>query len=189
MKRGRGKDGSLTGGTGDVSPQFFNMSQTQSAADTTTSGTFPVPIQRLPAGGKAQVMELLRIYWTRSAMPVSASTTEASDVIGFSLTTSNFGTTTPTNGLAEPRVIYSRLDSNRSAFTAGGTYMFQDVNQNGSVDVTDGAGHGVLIATDNIFLQVQSTTTGAANNVNMKLLYRWKNVRIEEYIGIVQSQQ
>ena len=189
MSKRQRTDGSLTGGTGDVSPQFFNMSQTQSAADTTTTGTFPVPIQRLPTGGKAQVMELLKIFWTRSGMPISASAAEANDVIGWTLSTSSFGTTIPANGLAEPRVVMSRQDLDHSAFTAAGSYLFQDVGQNGSLDVTDGAGHGVLIATDNIFLQVNSTTTGAANNVALKLLYRWKNVKIEEYIGIVQSQQ
>lgn len=187
MKRRR--DGTLTGGTGDVSPQFFNMSQTQSAADTTTTGTFPIPTQRLPTGGKAQVMEVLRLFWNRTTMPASASVTEALDQISFTLSTTSFATTAPTLGLAEPRAVYARTDSNRSAFTAGGTYMMQDVGANGVVDLTDGAGHGVLIATDNLFLQVASTGTGAANNVVLKLLYRWKNVSLQEYIGIVASQQ
>jgi len=187
MKRGSG--GGLTGGTGDVNPQFFNMSQTQSAADTTTTGTFPIPIQRLPQGGRSQVMEVLKIFWNRTAMPASASATEAADIIAFAISTTSFGTTTPINGIANPRVIYQRADTNRSAFTAAGTYMFQDVGQNGNIDVTDGAGHGILVATDNIFLQVASTTTGAANTVDTKLLFRWKNVGLSEYIGIVQSQQ
>jgi hypothetical protein len=56
------------------------------------------------------------------------------------------------------------------------------------LDLTDGAGHGLLIATDNIFMTVYSTNTGVANEVGCKILYRWKNVSVEEYIGIVQSQ-
>lgn len=64
-------------------------------------------------------------------------------------------------------------------------------------DLTDGAGHGVLIATDNIFLNVQ-VTNAAFNNVtadaisatfNCDILYRFKEVKLQEYIGIVQSQQ
>jgi hypothetical protein len=56
------------------------------------------------------------------------------------------------------------------------------------LDLTDGAGHGLLIATDNIFMTVYSSNTGNANEVGCKILYRWKNVSVEEYIGIVQSQ-
>lgn len=182
--------GSLTGGTGDVSPQFFNMGQTQSAADTTTSGTFPIPIQRLLGkSGKAQVMEVLKLFWVRTSFPATAAVGESQDTITFAVTTSSFGTTAPASGLSDPKVLYLRTDSNRGAFTAGGTYMAEDVNMSGFVDLTDGAGHGVLVATDNLFLQVGSTGTGASNSVSVKLLYRWKNVSVTEYIGIVQSQQ
>lgn len=55
-------------------------------------------------------------------------------------------------------------------------------------DLTDGAGHGILIATDQLFLQIASNSTTIANEVAFKILYRWKNVPLSEYIGIVQSQ-
>jgi hypothetical protein len=57
------------------------------------------------------------------------------------------------------------------------------------LDVTDGAGHGVLIATDSIYAQVNSANTATTNTVYFKLLYRFKEVNIIEYVGIVQSQQ
>ena len=62
--------------------------------------------------------------------------------------------------------------------------------------MTDGAGHGVLIATDNVYfsllynaiptdgIAVQFTIGGGCD-----LLYRFKEVGLKEYIGIVQSQQ
>lgn len=64
-------------------------------------------------------------------------------------------------------------------------------------DLTDGAGHGILIATDNIFLVVQglltsygAATTGAIQAfAQADLIYRFKEVALAEYIGIVQSQQ
>lgn len=63
-------------------------------------------------------------------------------------------------------------------------------------DLTDGAGHGVLIATDNIYFTLYSTcsatgtaTTSVQANATLALLYRFKRVNLQEYIGIVQSQQ
>lgn len=56
------------------------------------------------------------------------------------------------------------------------------------VDLTDGAGHGVLVATDKIYLSVVSESTGNTNDVICRMLYRYKTVGITEYVGIVQSQ-
>lgn len=64
-------------------------------------------------------------------------------------------------------------------------------------DVTDGAGHGILVATDNIFVacnftvaSVFSTTADTASGAaSCNILYRFKEVALAEYIGIVQSQQ
>ena len=76
----------------------------------------------------------------------------------------------------------------RGAFGAGGSYFicYQEPYVD---DLTDGAGHGYLVATDQIYLQISSSNTGATNYCNGKLYYRWKNVNLQEYIGIVQSQQ
>lgn len=57
------------------------------------------------------------------------------------------------------------------------------------LDLTDGAGHGILIATDQIFWQVFSNSFAAAIGVEVKIMYRMKNISLQEYIGIVQSQQ
>lgn len=61
-------------------------------------------------------------------------------------------------------------------------------------DLTDGAGHGMLVATDSVFFGLLNPTGYGASGANtlgaqVDLLYRWKDVSIEEYIGIVQSQQ
>lgn len=62
-------------------------------------------------------------------------------------------------------------------------------------DLTDGAGHGLLVATDNIWLtcQVGATAPGLAITVSglvvLDIFYRFKKVTLQEYIGIVQSQQ
>lgn len=179
-------EGSLTGGTGDVSPQWLSFSGTQSAADTTTTVTQAIPVQRLPQGGRAQVLEVLKVVFSSTPLPASASAGETIDVLNAFLSTTSFGTTATTQ--SEPRVFAYDSILNRSAFTAAGTYM-ASLPQVRVWDCTDGAGHGILIATDNIYLQIASTTTGNANTEYVKILYRWKNVGLQEYIGLVQAQQ
>lgn len=62
-------------------------------------------------------------------------------------------------------------------------------------DLTDGAGHGVLIATDNIWCTAfingacPDIGTTASATIFADLLYRFKKISLQEYIGIVQSQQ
>lgn len=58
------------------------------------------------------------------------------------------------------------------------------------LDFTDNAGHGILLAANNLFFQVSSTNTGAANTVRIKLLYREKYITQTELLGLVlQSNQ
>lgn len=67
----KSKGASLTGGTGDVNPQFYRLLTPLVAASTGTgvetisgSSTYPLPINRLgQKGGKAVVIELLKCRW------------------------------------------------------------------------------------------------------------------------------
>lgn len=174
MKRGR--DSSLTGGTGDVNPQYLTTSATQSANDTTTTTQITLPIQRLPSGNRAQVMEVLKVFYFLD------STVATSISISIFLSTASFGTTT--TSYSEPRV-FSACSLRRILTTSGSV---EDVNPFVQ-DLTDGAGHGIIVATDSIYAQVSSSNTSAINTVRFKILYRWKDVPLSEYIGVVQSQQ
>lgn len=186
MKRLRSDEGTLTGGTGDVNPQLLSFSAAQSGADTTTTTTQALPIQRLPTGGRSQVLEVLKVFAHVPVFGAVASATEAADSVSVFLSTSSFGTTAIT--YSEPRVFWASIRAMEGAFTAAGTYSRTE-NDIIETDLTDGAGHGLLIATDNIFCQVQSVGTGGTNTARIKLLYRWKNVGLREYVGLVQSQQ
>lgn len=65
-------DGSLTGGTGDVNPQFYHVTcppvsitipSAGSAAGSSTQ-QFPVPVPKYPtSSGMSIVMELLKVRW------------------------------------------------------------------------------------------------------------------------------
>lgn len=174
MKRRRAE--SLTGGTGDVNPQWLSIVATESAADTTTTVQQTLPIQRLRTQGKAQVMEILKVAW------FFPSSGEIDSSISAFLSTTSFGTTATT--FSEPRVLDGRQAE--ALLTTSGTFKREEPVFH---DLTDGAGHGILVATDSIFIQVQSAATSSAVPVRLKILYRFKDVSVEEYIGIVQSQQ
>lgn len=174
---------SLTGGTKDVNPQYMNLKGTQSAADTYTQFTFPVPIQRLQSMNRAQVMEVLKVFFnTTNIITTAAAQTSASITIQLTTKTQAAAVT-----LDEPTLFAQYEKNSNEAFTAAGSY--QSVQQEPYVwDCTDGAGHGVLVASDNIFLGIASIQTGVPVLAQVKILYRWKDVNISEYVGIVQSQ-
>ena len=187
-KRGARAD-TLTGGTRDVNPQFMSLGCTMAVANTTQVFAFGVPIQRInPARPqKAITMEILKVMWQAPALgPIGAAAETAQSVQSY-IATSDPGVTAVTT-LANPHVVDGFFKEREGAFTAAGTYASTDDSVEVH-DLTDGSGHGVLIATDNIYIQVASTALAAVKTVNLKILYRWKEVELVEYIGIVQSQQ
>lgn len=89
---------------------------------------------------------------------------------------------------AEPTVIAFANRKWEGILNAGGS-AFTSFEGPDWQDLTDGSGHGVLIATDKVFLGVDTVGFPGAASFNFRMLYRWKAVSLTEYIGIVQSQQ
>lgn len=184
-KRARG-NGDLTGGSGDINPQYFTLPQNLlSAANTYTEGTIPTPIPRnRVSGGKATVMEILKVYF--NLPEADANSAAGGSVIQAQAQLTTRSLTAMSQG--NPAVFAHCEKMMRGAFTAAGSYA--TVIQDPYVwDCTDGAGHGVLVATDNIYFGCLTTGFTGAVTFNARLLYRMKNVSVEEYVGIVQSQQ
>ena len=183
----RTKD-SLTGGTNDVNPQTLSLSVTQTGANTINTFAFGVPIQRVSPNRntKSIVMELLKVFWLSEAAGPVAAAAETSMQLSVYASTRDHGATATSYAVTD---VFDGFRKNASAaFTAAGSYYAVDDAWE-SHDLTDGAGHGILIATDNIYLQISSAGLAAARSVSAKLLYRWKEIDLVEYIGIVQSQQ
>jgi len=63
-------------------------------------------------------------------------------------------------------------------------------NSDPNVDLTDDSGHGVIFCGQKMYLTIQPTTvnTTAVTRFNARVLFRWKNVSLTEYIGVVTSQ-
>lgn len=167
-----------------MNPQTLSLSATQSANDSTAITQFVLPISRLPTRqGRAIVMEMLYVNWNLNQLVFPGAGLTA--VVTAVLTT--VGTAFPVqfNAIKDPRTI----SAYRWQATTGTVAGFTPVEIDHTDDLTDRAGHGILVATDTIYLHLYSVNTGVTNDIAVKIAYRWKEVSLEEYIGIVQSQQ
>jgi len=195
----RAKADELTGGSKDVNPQWFTMQVQQTVADVNTTAQIPLPVQRLAQkDGKALVFEILKIWSDGPFLLVNNGTFI---FLGAYLTTKNpnvagvVGITVPQefqlkgNGST---IWYVNKETGVHAAGTASTVLTIEPDQ---FDLSDAAGHGVLVATDQVFLTVisqltgSSNVTGALNGFTIKCLYRWKEITLPEYISIVQSQQ
>jgi len=165
----------LTGGTDDVKPQFLSFYVAESGTDTTTSTSQPIPVLRnfRTGGGRAQVIEVLKVWITwNSGIPEVDS---ASTVL---LSTKNKGTTA--GNIYDPDVFAWGVRSTK--ITTSGQVYGSLVD---CVDLTDGNGNGILIGTDNIYAQISLSSTGFSFGVALKVLYRISGASLQEYVGMV----
>lgn len=164
---------SLTGGTGDVNPQWFKMYQACGAEITNNTRT-AIPVQRLQSKKLALVMEILKIQYI---VRKGDGETQHCHVGISTIAPPNQSTVKPDNSMGY--IIDAMHISPANAIVQGVIMK----------DLTDGAGHGVLVATDFIYpfgYSTKASTTDAAFDI--WLLYRWKAVGLEEYSGMLQAQ-
>jgi len=169
----------LTGGTGDVNPQILTFDLRQEAADIEISESIRIPVPRFSSkGGRAIVFEVLWIDTIFVNVPQAPAV--AQFLVG-SLSTS-------TNTAASDANTFSveSLDTTQSLAASTSFQLTPTVLRK---YFTDGAGHGFLIATDTITAEVGSQFTLALNLIVWKIGYRFKEIPLAEYIGIVQGQQ
>lgn len=185
MPRGMKRTGDmLTGGSGDVNPQEFSITITQTAPEVSTTVTQPLPIPRLPTSpGRNLVIEILEV----EMFHINPALSSFNQTIFCTLTTNPAIIPAFQTALADPRAISSWFKVIQGI--AGSTSALFVQPTTFVDDMTDRAGHGYLLATDNVYVHLQSTGTTVANQMVVRFSYRWKDVSLTEYIGIVQSQQ
>lgn len=189
----------LTGGTLDVNPQWWTLGKLrQTAPNTVITEAILVPVNRYPQGktGRVNVIEVLKVMWETFVYPVWPD--NGSVILGgmtATLSTRNPGGNYPV--LEDPSVIdivvkdwYTSGSAGQATQGAASTWVDEEPIIH---DLTDGAGHGVLIASDQIYVTLATNTMSNEADklaeVKVKILYRYKQVSLTEYIGIVQSQQ
>lgn len=186
MKRARTSGGSVTGGTGDVKPQIFTMdSGTAGAVNDYVVNRSILPVPRFGSmKTKATIFEILSVGWYLNIE-------DSQDVI-----TSNWAFLTTSTTRADGDT--ATLASAALDVTDPRTFAFAFYGTNGAVartqfpitiNLTDSNGNGILIATDQLFIVGANATGTTGGSFIAKVKYRLTNVGIQEYIGIVQSQQ
>lgn len=190
-KRGRNGE-SLTGGTGDVNPQtmIVPILGQPGTNDTFAIAATPLPIPRYPQqSGKQIVMELLRAKCMLTGVNITVAGVPGLQNIYYAALTTNptiNPATQPITQFVDPRVVCDWCFSIQAITGAG----FAEVPTEVDVDLTDSAGHGILIATDNIYSVVGTLNTGFHGLFSAwRMEYRFKEVTLAEYVGIVQAQQ
>lgn len=188
-KRARaGSGAALGGGTGDVKPQFLTLTSGDQAPDTFNVVTFALPVPRFGTmKSKATVFEILSLDWY---LAPALLTDGVHAMFGYLTTSPNRSDTEPfilqdiAIDVARPQTFGAVGENNILIVQGGLNASFPQ-----HVDLTDGAGNGILIATDSLSM-VMGNVDNSANAISVvKVKYRLTNVGISEYVGIVQSQQ
>jgi len=181
--------GSRTGGSGDVKPQLMTVSSGSSTApDDYVTALISLPVPRFGAQkNKATIFELLSVDWYVNIgdMLDSLATSWAwlSTIQGrVNAEVSNLATLNEDIGNARNFALVVR---SRAFVTSGMQTFHMPVH----VDLTDNNGNGILIATDRIQVTTGNFGGTTGGESIAKILYRLVNVGVQEYVGIIQSQQ
>lgn len=194
MKRQRNSQGRfLTGGSGDVKPQILTLKSALNAAGDYIVTSFPLPVARIGASkDKASVIEILRVDWYSGIEDIDEPTVI---FVSYLSTSPNVSTGTT---LSAATIAADAADAHTIALSVHQSYIAtagaagEAIGNRGwpmRIDLTDGAGNGVLVATDTISIVGGNHNGTAACTFVAKVLYRIVNVGITEYVGIVTSQQ
>lgn len=165
--------------------RFLNEPDTYSTLTREWSFTqFNVPTPKMgTSSSKATVLEVLKVFFDVNAMSAGVNSS-----LGIFVQTRKPGTLNSLDDVLDPSVIaYYRWTHQFAGSLANGATS-QDT-ATAMVDVTDGDGHGVLVATDQLYLNLKSEATGGTHVGTCKILFRYKTIGVLEYVGIVQSQQ
>lgn len=189
MKRARTSGGSFTGGTGDVKPQILTITTGEAGAiDDYVTAQSALPVPRFGAmKTKATIFEFLSVDWYINVENASDETVHADFAFLSTVITRTSGATSSLDSFAndciDPRnfaCVYKGI----SVLTSGTNVIEFPIH----VDLTDNNGNGILIATDKIVVTGGSFSPAIVGSYTAKILYRLVNVGLQEYVGIVASQ-
>lgn len=165
--------------TKDKFPNFMSGKLTLSAANTFTTDQIFTPIPRLKTtGNKATVMELL---W----VDILVSNTDflaAGDDLNFQMAMGSIQTA-PLD-FNDTRVFMAKF-AEHSFVTSGMTTLTWPQRY----DFQSQDGYGYLLASDSFRVSATSTGQAGALIFNWRLNYRFVDIPLSEFIGIVQSTQ
>jgi len=164
----------------DAFPNYTSGRLVLSGANTFTTQTITLPLNRIRVGGAGRTT-ILEFLWIDVTI-VSVDLLANSDEVAFSF--SSGAVPTSVQNISNPDVIAEVLLFAHVGASPGTAL----VRQNFRMDLQSQDGHGQLIAVDRINVMGNSSGLAAAAQFRWRIYYRFVNVPIEEFVGIVQSQ-
>jgi len=170
----------------DIYPQYLTIPLGPlTANDTAYTVQIQLPLPRIPTSGKATIMEFLwaDIYYA----PAISQSLSCSFAVGLSLNKKDIDATNTASYMADPL----SLGSDTFSFIKFGTQTAEVFYDNDSrITWQSDDGKGLLVASDTLYCSFDTSQTGSVSNLaTIRLYYRFVDVSIQEYVGIVQSQQ
>lgn len=160
----------------DIYPQFLRGLVTETAVNTYTQGEINTPVPTNLPNGKKLVMNILKAFTNWQPH----TDLDSGDVLSIMI---NDRPSTAMMLMSQPGVLV--YDEQR--FMISGASGARQVRLLKVYDFTDGAGHGVLYARSKIYLAIQGASLGAAQALNVALLYTLVPITSDEYIGLVEG--
>jgi hypothetical protein len=173
-------------GRKDKYAQYFDVALTQPSTDGAIQAAVNLPVPRIPTAGKATIIEIVSIEYGLTDSKMSA--TGSGQVL--ILVSLDDRTADASTGTLITQSIYNghTIDYwilRQHQTTAGGIYATEHPTTH-SMETNDG--YGFLVATDKLYISMDTTGGTAAMAAVVTVFYRYVEVSVNEYVGIIQSQ-
>ncbi len=169
----------LTGGTGDVNPDPISFVLTESAANTFTQLEIPLPTRGISPVATARQNAIFEMLWVD--LQVGVDGLVDADELRWQLSSTS---QTAEVSMDLPSVYIS--DKDVLGVVTSGSFTFHSMRR---YQFTSGDGHGVLIATDALFMGIKGVSLAAASTMRGKIYGRIKFVGLQEYLGLTLKQR
>ncbi len=169
----------LTGGTGDVNPDALTFALTQSAANVYTELEVPLPTRGLNPLATQNRNAVYELLWVDLQVPVDGLVDADEYKWQLCSTSQSAATTLGT-------VSCFIADKYELAIVTSGSFHMENYRR---YNFTSGDGHGILIATDAIFVGADGTSLANALVLRGKIYGRIKWVGLQEYMGLTLRQR
>jgi len=188
MKKRRTSGGSVTGGTGDIKPQYLTIAVDAGAVDDYAVFAAAMPILRPQSSvDEATVVELLTVEYYLGIANYADNTS-----IDFAFLTGNTDRSS-----AETSTLATYATDIQRPQTFGGVLRARGLATSGAqvwqdpvvYNFTDDNGNGMLFAGDFLNLVFGNVGGATVGSCIAKVKYRFVRVSLIEFIGLVQQQQ
>lgn len=167
----------------DLFPQVLSIDIATASLNTFNDKEIPLAINRLSVNeGKAWVIEICRILWTCDEGVFDLS--NAHQAIEIQLSTKEL----PAIDFPDSTVFwFGRIGATSKLVGAAGlgSHSFPTSRND---DLTS-EGRGFLVGSDSIFVGIDTTGLPDVTTVPLKCYYRFREVGLAEYVGIVQGEE